>query len=485
MNNSIEDRTCPNKLCCQVFQYPSGLRKHFKSGRNCCKTNSEIAEFFSNIKQKKKETNICNKCKIQFEKQSLLLRHQKSCTNSSTSVKNNKSQQIQELREQIQELREQIQSTHIKKPKTNKKIQIVNITNNNNNLTVNSSNNSNNNTLNANSSINHIYPLGFEKLPLISQEEMLRLLELGDKGVVEIVKLVCDQDENKNFYKINMNKSNISYLSNQYKIDVCQEAELKQTLLKQCVILTYQMLIICSPLLSSDKIFFINSNLQNISTKMKEEIYEHGLKNIIEYELRNNSKNTKDKIKKYTKEINDNVDIKEQALLKYNTILQIKENTNKSLSPEITLYEINHKLGNPLKLKEMSFEFTYNEFNTKRFEETTYFRYWTKRISDEDAYIKEHELASIGDIANLENRKNDILNKIEFMKEQSIKMREYDNYNNSLVNEDNFRVEIANDYIRENNRKSRNICSNITPLQLPLVVEQEQYQHINASSIVI
>ena len=475
----MTDRTCPNLKCCEVFKYPSGLKRHFETSYHCKKEQNDIDLYFSNIKQKKKDTNKCNICNIEFKKHFLLLRHLgynkcSSNTNTTTSVKNNKSQQIQELREQIQELREQIQSTHIKKPKTNKKIQIVNITNNNNNnLTVNSSNNSNNNTLNANSSINHIYPLGFEKLPLISQEEMLRLLELGDKGVVEIVKLVCDQDENKNFYKINMNKSNISYLSNQYKIDVCQEAELKQTLLKQCVILTYQMLIICSPLLSSDKIFFINSNLQNISTKMKEEIYEHGLKNIIEYELRNNSKNTKDKIKKYTKEINDNVDIKEQALLKYNTILQIKENTNKSLSPEITLYEINHKLGNPLKLKEMSFEFTYNDFNTKRFEETTYLKYWTKRISDEDAYIKDHELASIGDIANLENRKNDILNKIEFMKEQSIKMREYDNYNNSLVNEDNFRVEIANDYIRENNRRSRNICSNITP-----IIEQEQYQQI-------
>ena len=478
----MEDRKCPNKLCCQVFQYPSGLRKHFKSGRFCCKTNSEIDEFFSNIKQKKKDTNICNKCKLQFVKNSLLIRHQKTCNNTLNVIKNNKSQQIQELREQIQELREQIQTTHIKKPKTNKKIQIVNITNNNNNnLTINSSNNSNsnNNTLNANN-INHIYPLGFEKLPPIPQTEMLRLLELGDKGVVDIVKLVCDQDENKNFYKLNMNKTNISYLSNQYKIDVCQEAELKQTLLKQCVILTYQMLIICSPLLSSDKIFFINSNLQNISTKMKEEIYDNGLKNIIEYELRNNSKNTKDKIKKYTKEINDSVEIKEQALLNYNNILQIKEDTNKSLSPEITLYEINIKLGNPLKLKEMSFEFTYNEFNTKRFEETTYFKYWNKRLFDEDNYIKTHELVSIGDIANLEHRKNDILQKIEFMKEQSSKMREYDNANISLVNEDNFRVEIAAAYIRENNRRSRNICSNITPL----VVEQVQDLHSSNSVVV-
>jgi hypothetical protein len=470
----MTDRTCPNPNCCEVFKYPSGLKRHFETSHHCKKEQNDIDLYFFNIKQDNKNKNKCNICNILFKKHFLLLRHLgynkcSSNNNSSIGAKNNKSQQIEELREQIQELREQIQNTHIKKPKTNKKIQIVNITNNNN-LTVNSSNNSNNNTLNANT-INHIYPLGFEKLPLISQEEMLRLLELGDKGVVEIVKLVCDQDENKNFYKLNMNKTNISYLSNQYKIDVCQEAELKQTLLKQCVILTYQMLIICSPLLSSDKIFFINSNLQNISTKMKEEIYEHGLKNIIEYELRNNSKNTKDKIKKYTKEINDNVEIKEQALVKYNTILQIKENTNKSLSPEITLYEINHKLGNPLKLKEMTFDFTYNEFNTKRFEETTYFRYWNKRIIDEDTYIKSHELVSIGDIANLENRKTDIIQKLEFMKEQSIKMREYDNYNNSLVNEYNFRVEIANDYIRENNRKTRNICSNITPLVLEQVLD--------------
>ena len=99
---------------------------------------------------------------------------------------------------------------------------------------------------------------------------------------------------------------------------------------------------------------------------MKEEIYDNGLKNIIEYELRNNNKITKDKIKKYTKEINQNKDIKEQALLNYNNVLQLKDNTNKSLSSEITLYNINNKLGNPLQLPEMTYEFTYKEFNTAR-----------------------------------------------------------------------------------------------------------------------
>ena len=454
----MEDRICPNINCCEKFKYPSGLKRHFETSHFCKKDIYSINTYFSNIKAKKMKNNICTNCTKKFNKHSLLIRHEKLCK----KIEISKEKQIEELREQIQELRELIQIKKCKKTKNSKEVQIVNNITNNNNLTITNSNTSN--TLNANT-INHIYPLGFEKLPPISKEEMLRLLDLGDKGVVDIVKLVCDQDENKNFYKLNMNKTNISYLSNEYKIDVCQEIELKQKLLKQCVILTYQMLIICSPLLSSEKIVYINSNLQNISTKMKEEIYDNGLKNIIEYELRNNSKITKNKIKKYTKDINDNVEIKDLALLNYNNILQIQENTNKSLTPEITLYEINHKLGNPLKLPEMEFEFTYNEFDTKRFEETTYLKYWTNRIIDEDNYINSHPNVSIGDISNLETRKYEILQKIEFMREQSCKMREYDNDDNRLVNKENFKLEIASDYVKEHNRKRKNICSNMNRVE--------------------
>jgi hypothetical protein len=473
MEGNLEDRTCTNIKCKKVFQYPSGLKKHFETGKKCKQSSEYIKTFFENIKEIKIDANKCINCNITFEKHFLLLRHlsYNKCNTIITTPEINKEHQIEELRQQIQELREQIQtkkSDKNNKAKKSQQVQIVNNITNNNNLTItsnsNNSNTLNSNTLNANT-INHICPLGFEKLPPISQAEMLRLLELGDKGVVDIVKLVCDQDENKNFYKLNMNKSNISYLSNEYKIDVCQEIELKQKLLKQCVILTYQMLIICSPSLSSEKIVYINSNLQNISTKMKEEIYDNGLKNIIEYELRNNSKITKDKIKKYTKDINDNVEIKDLALLNYNNILQIQENTTKSLTPEITLYEINHKLGNPLKIPEMEFEFTYNEFDNKRFEETTYLKYWNKRIIDEDNYINSHPNVSIGDISNLESRKYEILEKIEFMQEQSCKMREYDNDNNRLVTKDNFRVEIASDYIKEHNRKRKNICSNLNRVE--------------------
>jgi hypothetical protein len=470
------DKTCPE--CKKIFNFSSRLKAHLETTIHCKKSPEEIESFF--LQFKKKADFKCGICYSEFTKKQNLQRH---INNSNCKVEYDKKErvkQIEILQKQIDDLKQSIQITpplqqttsqisraqpiisqrnNIQQPiinvlpstqvqavtnPTTQQIQIINNNHNeriiNNNLTI-------NNTI-----VQHIYPLGYEKLPNISQEEMIRLLELGDEGVIEIVKLVCEQDENKNFYKINMNKNNISFLSNQYKIDICQETELKKTLLKQCVILTYQMLIACSPILSSEKIYSINSNLQNMSNKMKEEIYDNGLKNIIEYELRNNNKITKNKIKKYTKEINENRDIKEQALLNYNNILQIKDNTNKSLSSEITLYNINNKLGDPVILPEMSFEFTYREFDTKRFEETTYLKYWNMRIVNERKYIKSQPNVSVFDITKFEERKLDIESKIELMEMQSNKMREYDNNNNRLVTIDNFKVLIPQVYIIENER---------------------------------
>jgi len=445
---------CPS--CNKTFQFASRLKIHLENTIHCKKTPEEITTFFLQFK-KKEGTFKCIVCNNNFSNKGNLKRHIKVSSCNSEYEKKEREKQIEILEKQINDLKNQpiinsnIQSNTqqnqpIQQNQPNQQIQIINNNHNeriiNNNLTIN-----NNNTI-----IQHIYPLGYEKIPNISQSEMIRLLELGDKGVIEIVKLVCEQDENKNFYKINLNKNNISYLSNQYKIDICQEAELKKTLLKHCVILTYQMLIICSPLLSSEKIYEINSNLQNMSDKMKEEIYENGLKNIIEYELRTNNKINKDKITKYTKEINNNSNIKEEALEHYNTILQLKDNTNKSLTTGISLYEINKKLGDPLKIPEMAFEYTYNDFNTKRFEYTTYLKYWNKRIIDEEHYINTHPNKSLCDFVKLEERKKDINIKIDFMKKQSENMRKCDNQNNLLINRDNFKVLIAHSYINENQR---------------------------------
>jgi len=100
----------------------------------------------------------------------------------------------------------------------------------------------------------------------------------------------------------------------------------------------------------------------------------------------------------------------------------------------------------------MAFEYTYNDFNTKRFEYTTYLNYWNKRMSDEEQYIKLHPKASLCNVFNFEERKKDINNKIDFMKKQSEDMRRCDNQNKILINKDNFEVLIAHAYINENQR---------------------------------
>ena len=306
------DKSCPT--CKKYFTYASRLKTHLETTIHCKKTPEEIESFF--LQFKKQADFKCDICNRDFTKKQNLQRHINNSNCKIEYEKKEREKQIAILQKQIDELKKPIQniqqptsqsistqqinshststqpipiptqpistqpinlnstSTQSIPTSTQTQIQIINNHNEriiNNNLTI-------NNTI-----VQHIYPLGYEKLPNISQDEMMRLLELGNEGVIEIVKLVCEQDENKNFYKLNMNKKNISFLSNQYKIDICQETELKKTLLKQCIILTYQMLIACSPLLSSEKMCTINTNLQNMSDKMKMEIYDNGLKNIIEY----------------------------------------------------------------------------------------------------------------------------------------------------------------------------------------------------------
>jgi hypothetical protein len=457
---------CSNTDCKKIFIYPSHLKLHLEKNYHCKKTCNNINLYIEEIINNKKNNKAiieynCIFCNKIYANKFTLSRH----INNSKCTKEHqeKQKQIILLQTQIDELKQShLQPTInplLTQNDNNQQIQtqINNInqieqqTINNNNLTIN-----NNITI-----IQHINPSGYESLPSnISMSEMIRLLNLGDKGVVEIVKLVCDQEENKNFYKLNMNKANISFLNNNYKIDICQDKELKDKLLKQCVILTYRMLINCSSILTSEQIYKINSNLQNISEKMKEEIYDNGLKNIIEYELRNNSKVTKNKINKYTTEIITNPEIKDQAKNNYKKLLQIKEDTIQNKLPIITLYDINQKLGNPITIPELDFEFTFNEFNSKRFEYTTYYNYWIKRIKDENKYIKSHPNTTIGDITYFENRKKEIIVKLEKMRDINDKMRDIDDNNNLIITKDNFRVEIANDYIKENERLKLQILLN-------------------------
>jgi hypothetical protein len=419
--------------------------QHLTNSSRCKFNETEIKTFVSTNIKKYRINFVCDTCKETFTRKLSLHRHiiRASCNKVKTHIHQPNQVALPLQNQPIQPLNTvpNIEIPHqVNTINDNNHHNInhnENITNTNNNITIN-----NNNTI-----IQHIYPLGYERLPNIPQNEMRDLLLLGDKGVVAIIKLVCKQDENKNFYKLNMNKTNISYLNDEYTVDICQESELKEKLLKQCVMLTYQMLLACSSIMSNRDIDYVNSNLQNVSKSIKEEIYDNGLRNIIEFELRTNNKTTKNKIEKYTKEISLNSNTEAQAKNKCREIVKIKNTINKSLKPSMSLSEINKKLGNPLTNPDLEDETTFNDFNLNRFETTKYSKYWNKRLKDEKKLIMSIPNKTIGDITNLENRRKEIEGKLEIMQETNNNMGKYNDQKELIITKDNFKVEIPMNYL--------------------------------------
>jgi len=439
----MTDRTCPT--CNYKFPFPSRLKNHFQISTHCKISNTEIDIFFNNINNNNTSNETiykCLKCNNKYLNKYTLKKHQtvSKCAQSNTTT-------IQETT--IVTTKPNIvplTSSNIKKlqKEEEKKVE-QNVINNNttNNNTINNIINNNNNLI-INNIIQHIYPFGFEKLPNISKEEMKKLLLSGDKGVVEIIKLVYEQDENKNFYKINLKNNDISYLNDKYKLDICQEKEMKATLYKNCISLPNDMLVICKDILTTNEILFINSNNKSIFEKIKEEIYDNGLKNIIKKQIIYNSKTTKQNIDKYINILNTDPIVKQEALDNLDNVINIIANTKTEFIPKLSLNKINSTLGDPINSKELTLHTTHTDFCMKKFEDTKYKKYWDKRKKDEEKLIMSLTNKSIGDIVELDNRINQIenkLNKMEYIHKDITFTKNLEN------------VEIASAYVR-NNRKN-------------------------------
>jgi hypothetical protein len=447
----MSDRTCPK--CNYVFSFPSRLKNHFQIATHCKQTNEEIDLFFDIIKinknnNKNNNNNIniniknkinnniiykCLKCNNTFLNKYTLKKHQtiSKCTTLNLTDQNNS---------KCSALINEQNNTN----QSNTQLPIINNNTTNNNTTNNNNINITNNNLTINNIIQHIYPFGFEKLPNISKDEMKKLLLSGDKGVIDIIKLVYEQEENKNFYKINMNNNNISYLNDKYKLDTCQENEMKATLYKNCISLPNDMLVICKDILTTDEILFINSNNKSISDKIKEEIYDNSLKNIINTQLRYNSKITKKNIDKYINSLITNPIIKQEAFNNIDEVISIAQKTKNEFTPSLSLTQINETLGDPILSKDLTKEITHNDFCMKKFEDTKYKKYWEKRKTDETKIVMSLTTKTLGDIIELDNRLNQIenkLNKMEYIHKDIT-------FNNELEN-----VEVANDYILNNNKQ--------------------------------
>ena len=418
--------------CKSDFKYTSVLKKHMLTSARCKANIEDVDAYINTLNTKANIIISCNECKKIFNHKNSLIYH-------NSKSKCSKIQASKEILSSGGKLT--IEQIKLLYPESiNKFVDNFNASNNNitenatdiiidntkskatkatNNIT---NNNTINNIVNQNITINQpiiniINPFSQETIPNLTFDKMMRLLNTVDKPEIEILKLVYSDIQNNNFFKYNMGKQDVSYLTSNNSIDTVQEEQFRQQILKNGKDLLKTMLLICTKELTIKDLSRIYIRIDNIETMLKEAVYDIDLTNYLYTYFRQHSKNTKKKLTTFVSTINDNPEIKEKfnKTLEDNKIIKYRNDT--ILTPNISLSEINKKLGDLTLAKELDFETTVNDFLLKKFEDTSYYKYMKLRIKHEAHFIKTHSNSSLGDHIELNKREKLILDSLDKMKE--------------------------------------------------------------------
>jgi len=382
----MSNKICPS--CKTEFKFKSYLIRHIYRNVYCSLKINDINKLISDINEIKKCNFSCSKCNSNFTQKSSL-------------------------------------KTHLEKSKCSKtEIQIPNKINNTlNNNTINNTinninniiNNNSNNTIINNTIIQLINPFGFEDVRTIPISEMKTILTSGTEAGIEIIKTIYNKIENKNFYKPNISRSEIACLNVDLKLTIYKSREFCDALFDRCITFLHHMLYLCKNEYSRNNIKYIYDNIEHIETTMRTEIYDKKLQNIIETEFINNNINNKDRIKKFIKEIKDNVDTKNNLLLQIKNTTTLKEDKNNEYKISITNFELNNIFGCPRIILGLRKEEIILNLKISRFEESIFYNFWIDRIKNINTYVMKNKKATIGDIANLKKEENKIMSMLELI----------------------------------------------------------------------
>ena len=429
----MSDRTCPS--CNIEFKFPSKLKRHFESSYHCKKTDEEISDYFKDT-----DDNIikCDNCSKTFTRQSSYTRHQ----NTSSCRRQENSTILNSLTPDQIKIITNIIKQKPNTPNNNNTINnnINNIINNNNNSNNTIINNNNNNIINNNNTIIQlINPFGFEDVRTIPISEMKTILTSGSEAGIEIIKTIYNKIENKNFYKPNISRPEIACLNVDLKLTIYKSREFCDALFDRCITFLHHMLYLCKNEYSRNNIKYIYDNIEHIENTMRTEIYEKKLQNIIETEFINNNINNKDRIKKFIKEIKDNVDTKNNLLLQIKNTTTLKEDKNNEYKISITNIELNTIFGDPKIILGLRKEEIILNLRISRFEESIFYNFWIDRIKNIKTYVMKNKKATIGDIANLSKEENKIMTMLELINKR-VENNRGDDYLDLNIN-DEFRLD--------------------------------------------
>ena len=477
----MEDRTCPS--CKYVFKYPCLLKTHLKTALHCLMSEDEFKTYSDNINisckyckkifankrnlERHKTETKCGK-KAQMLEQQRQQREQQEQQRQEQEQQRLEQEREQEQQRQQEEMRKQFldnlfgnlnpdetlffkniiakmpgnkqpqQQTQQEEQQPNNEEQNINQTVHNegniNNLqqaqqinNIENHNNSRNLTIINNNTINqHIMPFGYEDVRKIPKPEMLRILKSGNNAGLEIIKAVYSKMENKNYFKHNISRNDISILSKAYDFQIYKEKEFADTMFNRCICLLHHILYLCKDDLADFEIQDIYSNIEYISTVMRKEIYENGLQNIISSEIRNLNTFNRTAITKYINELQCNPEVKEEALNIVNEIINLNDKVLKCLKPSISDEEINYHLGDPKKAIALKPENNIKEFQTNQFEESQYNLFWQERLQEEKEFFENHEGKTIGDIINFGKRREKIYKRLETIQERHRELKPTD-----------------------------------------------------------
>ena len=313
-NDNLEERKC-NK-CNTVFKYSSYYKRHIENSSRCKIINNEIVnnEIVNNeivnseidnneidnneidnneiVNNKKNKIIECIYCKTTFSRKSVLKRH-------NIESRCGKTQEAKNIESKYGTEQLSIEQVLLLYPKKNNDL-LEDISNKNNNY---------NHIINTIILPQIIYPFGSEDISFLNDTEILEILQSPTGNIIAIEK-IYSKIENKNFYKQNLCKDNISYIDSNLDMKIYKRKDFQNKILYNSIDFMYRIYFkYNNKLTSDDKIFIINNIniIKNTNTNISNSILS-----ILECDFMD--KQRRDLIQKFNNKIQNNLSFKQEKL---------------------------------------------------------------------------------------------------------------------------------------------------------------------------